>query len=145
MMMAKMCIICGEPADAGQPVEDTQAIKFIRTLKQKLNMAANNELVVCPAHLEEHKKRRKGFERKLALYVAGGIILLLISIVLPIMSSRPVEIVSVLMIALLAVFLAGLAMLSYVPPLAKGADEKMQEKAAKNEGAQAQKDARGLL
>ena len=119
MTMARMCIMCSEQVEGGEPVENTQVIQIIRAIKKKLNMATNNHLVVCTQHLEDYKKKRSGFERKLILHIAGGAILLLVSIVLPLMSSRPIELTSVFMIFLLALFLVGLAMLSYVPPLLK--------------------------
>lgn len=125
--MAKMCIICGNESPEGHVIENTSTIEFIRKIKKRLNLASNNELVVCEADLETHAKKRKSFEQKLMLHIAGGSLLLVISIALPLMSSRPIEFVSVFMILLLALFLVGLAMLSYIPPVAKksaGAEHK---------------------
>jgi len=118
--MTKMCIISSEEAPDGYPVEDTQVIKAIRAVKQKLNMASNNKLVVSKSNYELYKKKRKDFEQKLILHVAAGALLLLVSIVFPLFSGRGVEFVSVFMVLLLAAFLVVLAGLSYIPPIKKG-------------------------
>ena len=85
--MAKVCIICGQEVPKGSPVADDAVIRFIRKAKQSLNIAKNNELVVCANDLEAHKKKRQGYERNLAVYmVIAGIVLVLL-VFLPIFTT----------------------------------------------------------
>lgn len=121
--MAKMCIISGQEAPDGYPVEDTRVIQCIRSIKKKFNMVSNNTLVVSKASYDEYKKKRKSFEQKLMLHLAGGAILFILSIALPLLSGK-FEPVSAFMVFLLAVFLVALAMLSYVPPIMHGHEPK---------------------
>ena len=44
--MAKVCIICSQEVKHGHAVADDAVIRFIRHVKQSLNIAKNNELVV---------------------------------------------------------------------------------------------------
>ena len=115
--MIKVCIICANETFDGELIQDTQIIKAIRTLKQKLKMASNNQLAVCPAHFEDFVKRRKSFERKVLFHVGLSVLIVFISVLLPLMTSRPVEPMSVFLVLILALFLSALSLLSYVPPL----------------------------
>jgi len=85
--MAKVCIICSKEVPRGHAVADDAVIRFIRRAKQSLNIAKNNELVVCEKDLDIHKGKRQGYERNLALYmVIAGIVLVLL-VFLPIITS----------------------------------------------------------
>ncbi len=115
--MVKVCIICANETFDGELIQDTQIIKAIRTLKQKLKMASNNQLAVCPAHLEDFVKRRKSFEKKVLFHVGLSALIVFISVLLPLMTSRSIELMSVFLVLILALFLSALSLLSYVPPL----------------------------
>ncbi|MFH1306202.1 MAG: hypothetical protein ABIH83_00910 [Candidatus Micrarchaeota archaeon] len=114
--MADVCIICSKEK-FGIHVADTKVVRFIRKIKRKFKIATNNKLLVCAECMEEYTKRRKSFERKIILHALGGLLLLLISVFLPIMSGRPIEFVSIFMVLLLAIFLVALALLNYIPSL----------------------------
>ena len=120
--MAKVCIICSQEVKHGHAVADDAVIRFIRHVKQSLNIAKNNELVVCEQHLEAHKKKRQGYERNLAVYmVIAGIVLVLL-VVLPIFTtgfSAYAVLVGVLFASLL-VFMPVLT--SHTPALAPAAE-----------------------
>ena len=122
MGMKQVCIICSKEA-CGIAVADTRVIRAIRAVKRKFNMAANNRLLVCHECMEEYKKRRKSFERKVMLYGAIGIILIILSVAMPLMGGGNISPASVFMVLLLAVFLLALAFLSYIPALAPSAQE----------------------
>jgi len=66
----KICIVCqkdveGKPA---VPVKEDMIIKGIRTVKQFLHIAANNELYVCEDDIPAQQQRRRGFERDLIFF-----------------------------------------------------------------------------
>lgn len=76
--MAKVCIICQQET-AGAKVADDIVIRGIRRAKQALGIAKNNELVVCRNDMEAYVKKRRSYERNLAVYMAiAGIVLVLL-------------------------------------------------------------------
>lgn len=111
------CILCSNDSE-GQLVSDSHVIRFIRIVKQKLNMAQNNTLVVCGDCMATYGAKRKKFERKWALnaVLAVGVVLLLVA--LPLMTGMPFSLSSLVLAPLLAFFIALLALTDYVPPLA---------------------------
>ncbi|MFA5108575.1 MAG: hypothetical protein WC492_03540 [Candidatus Micrarchaeia archaeon] len=147
--MAQICIVCSKETH-GIPVEDTQVIKAIRAIKQRFAIASNNKLVVCAESMEEYKKRRKSFEGKMLFHSVAGLFLVVVSILLPLFGGR-FEIIGFFMVLLLAIFLVGLALLSYVPPLEKSAlaaeeaKEQAQKQAQQNQSAQSQTSGKGFL
>jgi len=137
-MMKQVCIICSKEA-TGIAVADTQVIRAIRAIKRKFNMAANNRLLVCHGCMEEYKKRRNSFERKVMLYGAIGIGLIILSVAMPLMGGGQFSITSIFLVILLAIFLLALAFLSYIPalvPSAQVGEENSQDShpAQKKEG-----------
>jgi len=115
--MAKVCIICSQEVAKGQAVADDAVIRFIRRVKQSLNIAKNNELVVCEKDLEVHKKKRQAYERNLAVYmVIAGIVLVLL-VFLPIFTTG-FSVPAILMGFLVASFLVIMPVLtSHTPAL----------------------------
>ncbi len=78
----RICIYTQKSVD-GQlaiPVQDDRVIKTIRAVKKFFGIAQMNQLYVSVPHLEEHKKRRRGFEKSLlfASVFAGLIIVVVI-------------------------------------------------------------------
>ena len=57
--MAEVCIIC-HAEKSGERVADTSVIRAIRTVKERLNMATRNTLVVCPGL---HRGAREAAEK----------------------------------------------------------------------------------
>lgn len=115
--MARVCIICGKVAARGHKVEDDFVICGIRRIKRALHMAKNNELVVGPDCLEEYKKKRQKYERTLMTHVILAALVFLLVALLPIFTSG-FSIYAVLLGALLALMIIGLAILSHVPKAA---------------------------
>ncbi|MCX6778476.1 MAG: hypothetical protein NT157_06375 [Candidatus Micrarchaeota archaeon] len=76
-----VCIVCREEKEVS-PVKDDAVISTIRAVKTRLGFASNKELVVCGDCLEEHKKRRQGFEKNLVQYGAFGLIVLVVLFIL---------------------------------------------------------------
>ena len=69
--MARVCIICTkEPQGSAYKIRDDAVIKAIRSIKQKLGVAKNNELYVCPDCLEKYLAKRKDFEKNMVFTVA---------------------------------------------------------------------------
>ena len=79
--MAIKCIICGNDKK-GTPVSDDLIIRSIRRVKQTLNIAQNNKLVVCRKCMPEHLKRRENFEKRVVRYGAIGVIIAIVLLLL---------------------------------------------------------------
>jgi len=80
--MAKVCIISEKVVESSYPVEDDLVIGTIRFIKRSLGIAKNNELVVSAEHIEEYRKKRQAYERKIAFYgVIAAIIFVILGIV----------------------------------------------------------------
>jgi hypothetical protein len=61
------------------PVRDDRVIKTIRAVKKFFGIAQMNELYVSVPHLEEHKKRRRSFEKSLLFAsVFAGLIIVVV-------------------------------------------------------------------
>jgi hypothetical protein len=142
--MAKVCIICTEEVASGSPVADDAVIRAIRRAKQALNIAKNNELVVCSKDAEAHRKKRQNYERNLALYmVIAGIVLVLLVLV-PIFTSgfsASALLIGVLLAALLVLLPV---ITSHTPALAGAAStakvpQQGQKEKAKSAGKKAKK------
>jgi len=103
-----ICIVCREEK-RGRAVKDDVVIRAIRKIKQAFRVAANNRLVVCDGCLEKHKARRGGFERKLALYGGGGLLIVIVFTLI----SRTIG--GFALSLLLGLFVAALALFSYHP------------------------------
>jgi len=103
-----ICIVCRHEK-SGSAVKDDVLIRSIRSIKQALNIAANNRLVVCEECAPAHRQRREAFERKLLQYGAFGAILVIAFTLL----SRTIQ--GFLMSLLLGAFVASLAIFQYTP------------------------------
>lgn len=79
--MPTVCIVCQQQKD-GTPVKDDVILSSIRRIKQSLNIAKNNTLVVCAECLEEHKKRRQNFEKSMIQFGGLGLLILVILLLL---------------------------------------------------------------
>lgn len=126
--MAKVCIFCEkEPNNiCTYPVRDDFIIKTIRTIKQKLGIAKNNELCVCENCLPIYTEKKKKFERNVLLHVAVGVIVFVLLNSLQFMNGRfSVEIF--LSSLLFAVLIGGLPILNYRTPLIGEAIEPFQQ------------------
>jgi uncharacterized membrane protein len=104
------CIMCGKNR-RGIPVREDKVIGSIRWLKRKLRNEKGNALVVCRDCYDKYSMQRKRFESRQFLYIAIGIVFM----VLMIITSPTVLafIVGILIVMLLYAF----AMLSYIPAL----------------------------
>ncbi|MDE1798024.1 MAG: hypothetical protein KGH63_01300, partial [Candidatus Micrarchaeota archaeon] len=116
--MASVCIICHQEK-SGAAVADTTVIRTIRAVKEKLRMAANNTLVVCADCRETHAERRKRYESKWITHLLIGLALIVLAIGLPLVTGAGFNIFNTLFIVLLAGLVAALALLDYMPPLAR--------------------------
>ncbi len=122
--MATVCIICKQEKN-GTQVYDDFIIKLIRKLKRATNTAQNNKLVVCRGCMEEHLKRRKSFETWFVRYLAIGVIVTAVLVLL----TR--NLASLLMGALLVLFMLALAIPFYHPSLVAHPGEKPGRKGRK--------------
>ncbi|MEM3791315.1 MAG: hypothetical protein QXL16_01125 [Candidatus Micrarchaeaceae archaeon] len=110
--MAKYCIICGNRKN-GIEIEADYYVRFIKSFKKMLKIYKGNTLVVCRDCYPKYKAMREKFERRRVLYIALGVIFLVL-LVLAGMSLRAfLEGLGILIFLFLASFL------SYVPKLKK--------------------------
>ena len=78
----KICIYTQKSVEGQKavPIKEDRIIRIIREIKKMVGIAKMNELYVSEPHLEEHKKRRKGFEKQLlfASVLAGLIVVIVL-------------------------------------------------------------------
>lgn len=128
--MAKVCIICGKEAKGGHPVQDDFVIVGIRRIKNALRIAKNNELVVTDECMEQYTKKRQKYERDMMMHVILGAFVFLVIALLPVFTTG-FSIIAVLLGALLAILIIGLALLSHVPRVADAKPAAAQRKRRK--------------
>ena len=131
--MAKACIICAKTVAQGRPVEDDAVISGIRAVKQKLGIAKNNELVVCPGCIEAYKKRRGEYEKRLVQHVVIAAIVFLVFAFLPLFTTG----FSLWSLLLGVIFAAGVLLLSvfsHCPKMKETAQEKAASEASQAGG-----------
>ena len=128
--MAKVCIICAKEVRQGSAVEDDVVIRTLRSIKQKLNMAKNNVLVVEEGCMEQYRKRREKYERDIVMRVVVAAIILLVFVLLPIFSSGFSVWAALLGLVLAGAFMA-LSLFSHCPKLAPGGKEAQQKAGAR--------------
>lgn len=126
--MVEVCIMCHNER-SGEQVADTVVIRAIRRVKERLNMATNNSLVVCSDCLEAHARRLKSYERKMLLHAALAVILVILVIFVPLLAGA-FNPGSILVGLLMGGLIIALPLMDYVPPLASGRDVLAEIKAA---------------
>lgn len=124
--MAKVCIICYKEKD-GTPVQDDFVIRFIRGIKQRLNMAKNSTLVVCPDCMAAYRERRKKYEGTLMQHLVIGGIVLVVFVLAPIFTSG-FSITAVVLGVVLAALVVGLTLFSHCPKIADKAEPAAKQK-----------------
>lgn len=139
----KACIICLKEVESGTPVEDEPLIIAIRKVKQRFNIAKNNELVVCQNDMEEYLKKRKKYETNIAIYSVIAAIVVGAFIFLPLFLgtfSLP-SIITSIGFALFIIILPIIS--SYTPALSKKpqAEEKAEAAAQQAEAEKEQESA----
>jgi hypothetical protein len=112
--MPTVCIIC-EKEKHGERISDDIVISTIRAVKAKFGWAKNNTLVVCSDCMQEHKKKRATFERRIVWY--GGLGVIFAALLMLVSFSLPAIFGGLIIVAIL-VFTA---LLSYHPTLVAGA------------------------
>jgi hypothetical protein len=116
--MRGKCIICENDAD-GAPIADSRVIWFIRAVKQRLGIAKNNTLIVCPACQPIHEQKRKKFERKLSFHAVIAALLIIGLVLVPIGLGAPFSLPTLILSPILGFAIILLALTEYAPPLAE--------------------------
>lgn len=114
--MAKACIICAKEVPRGKMVQDDWVITAIRAVKRKLGIARNNTLVVCEGCMEEYKKKRSAYEKRLIQHIVIGAVVLIIFILLPLFAGG-FSLWSVLLGLLFAAGVLALSAFNHCPKL----------------------------
>ncbi len=106
-----VCIICGEEKD-GLEVKEDYILKGMRWIKRNITKSPKNyRLVVCKEDFLKYKKKKDSYDRKQIVYVALGIIFLVM-----LLSYSSVRILSAFFYGgIVIIFLYLLAQLSYIP------------------------------
>ncbi len=113
-MQKSYCMICGKEKN-GIEIEEDNVIRVMRRLKEMMGKKPNvNRIVVCSACYPEYKKHRKKFISRERIYIALGVIFLLLGLVV---SGRLSSIIVGLAVLLLMYLLS---LLNYTPALKLG-------------------------
>ncbi|MCX6772375.1 MAG: hypothetical protein NTV88_01230 [Candidatus Micrarchaeota archaeon] len=135
--MAKYCVVCFKEKD-GYKVYDDFVIRTIRGIKKRLGIAKNNSLVVCKDCLEEHRKKRKAYEKTLIIHIVLAGVVLVAFVLLPILTSG-FSITAIALGIFLAALIVGMAVFSHHPKLSDEAQEKTLDAPKKEEKGKTEK------
>ena len=127
-----VCIYDGEKVRKGYKIKEDFIIRLIKRLKQRFGSYKGNTLVVCEKHIEEHRKRRKRFEKNMGLL--GGVfallgLLYLISLISNFSLGKLVSFT--IFIAILGLIFILLFILSYVPSVEEGKNKEKRVRVKK--------------
>ena len=129
-MKKSVCIVCkGEKK--GDRVEDDIYIETMRKIKNRLNIATNNTLVVCNDCMQKAEEKRRRFERTLMVW---GILATLIFVMFVLMSPTLLSIF--LSLVAIAFFMLVAFLTSYFPKVEKHGGKKGRI-GSRKEGAEA--------
>jgi len=129
-MKKSVCIVCkGEKK--GDRVEDDIYIETMRKIKNRLNIATNNTLVVCNDCTQKAEEKRRRFERTLMIW---GILSALILVMFILMSPTLLSIF--LSLVAIAFFMLVAFLTSYFPKVEKHGGKKGRI-GSRKEGAEA--------
>jgi len=112
-MKKSICVICRQEKK-GDKVEDDIYLETMRKIKNKLNIAANNTLVVCKDCLPKADEKRKRFERTIMVW---GILMSLLFVMFMLMSPTLLSIFLSIVAIIFFMFIAFLT--SYFPNIEK--------------------------
>lgn len=123
--MATYCIVCGKQK-GGLPIEEDNVIRTIRWFKRNVTKdEQKNGLVVCRDDYEEYRKNRDRFTTRRAIYVAIGVLMLVLGLALSL------RIQTLLLGSAIIIALYMLALLNYTPKL-KISDKALNQKKQKH-------------
>lgn len=114
----RICIYTQKSVD-GQlavPVRDDRIIKTIRAVKKFFGIAQMNELFVSVPHLEEHKKRRRQFEKSL-LFASVFAGLIIVVVLFSLLFSGRFDIWAIASAFIIAGFVLALPLFKYSPAI----------------------------
>jgi len=118
LMKKSICVVCKQEKK-GDTVEDDIYLETMRKIKNKLNIAANNTLVVCKDCLPKAAEKRQRFERTITVW---GILMALLFVMFILMSPTLMSIFLSLIAILFFMFIAFLT--SYFPKVEKHGGKK---------------------
>lgn len=114
MAAKNYCIICGKQKN-GIEIEEDNVIRALRWIKKGLGKPLNKDrIVVCSACYPQYKTYRKRFVSRERIYIALGIIFLIMGVL------ASGSILSVLVGIAVVFFLYLLSLLNYTPALKLG-------------------------
>ncbi len=114
----RICIYTQKSVD-GQlaiPVQDDRIIRTIRSVKKFFGIAQMNELYVSAPHLEEHRKRRRGFEKSL-LFASVFAGLIIVVVLFSLILSGRFDLWAIASAFIIAGFVLALPLFKYSPAL----------------------------
>jgi hypothetical protein len=114
----RICIYTQKSVD-GQlavPVQDDRVIRTIRTVKKFFGIAQMNELYVSVPHLDEHKKRRRAFEKSL-LFASVFSGLIIVVVIFSLVLSGRFDLWAIASAFIIAGFVLALPLFKYSPAI----------------------------
>ncbi len=116
--MAIYCIICGKQK-RGLPVKNDHVLEALRLFKRNITRnEQGNKLVVCKEDYLAYKKKREKYTSRQTLYIAIGVIFMILGLLVSI--SLSTILLSIFVIAVLYT----LSLINYTPALDIKTDEK---------------------
>jgi hypothetical protein len=104
-MKKSICVVCKEEKK-GSKVEDDIYLDTLRKIKNKLNIAKNNTLVVCDDCLPKAREKRRRFERTLAMWALLATLMFVMLVVMsPTLESVFLGLVAVVIFVLFSLVL----------------------------------------
>ena len=132
----KICIYTQESIEGQKAVriKEDRIIRTIRTIKRAIGIARMNELYVSEPHLEEHRKRRKSFEKSMlfASVLAG---LIVVVVVFSLLFAGNFDFWAIVSAFILGAFVLVLPLFKYSPALEPGPPVLVSAEPAKPEPA----------
>lgn len=114
----KICIYTQKSVE-GQlavPVRDDRVIRTIRSVKKFFGIAQMNELYVSVPHIEEHRKRRRAFEKSL-LFASVFAGLIIVVVIFSLVLSGRFDVWAIASAFIIAGFVLALPLFKYSPAL----------------------------
>jgi len=112
----KICVSC--ETDVGgkkaYKVKEDRIIGTVRSIKNALHMAKNNELYVCESCLPKHREKRKSFEKSVLFGTVIAVVILVVLLGMLLLSGR-FDIWAVLSTFIISGFVLALPLFRYAP------------------------------
>jgi len=112
----KICVSCETNVEGKKAykVKDDRIIRAVRSIKNALHMAKNNELYVCENCLPKHREKRKSFEKSVLFGTVIAVVILVVLLGMLLLSGR-FDIWAIISTFIISGFVLALPLFRYAP------------------------------